>query len=397
MKMNKTIDVRIKDKWSNTFTINNPMLKEMFETFPSTIEEGDLLDIYDAKKRYIGKAYYGKQNKGLGWMISKNKEECITSAFFEEKIKKAVEKRQTLYNDPETTAFRVFNGEGDDFGGVTIDYFDGFYMMTWYNKGVYSFKEGIIEALEACCTCKGIYEKKRFAKDGKYVEADDFVKGEEAPEPLVIMENSVKYAVYLNDGPMVGIFLDQREVRKSIRENYAQGKQVLNTFSYTGAFSVSAALGGAQTTSVDLANRSRDKTKEQFTLNGIDSETQTIIVEDVFNYFKYANRKQHIFDVVILDPPSFARSKKRTFNVSKDYVELLVDAIGITVKNGVIVASTNYSNFDMNKFQKFIRAAFKETGGTYEILESYSLPEDFAVSEYYPEGNYLKVVFIKKK
>ena len=120
----------------------------------------------------------------------------------------------------------------------------------------------------------------------------------------------MNFAVYLNDGAMVGVFLDQRNVRKQIRDKYAKGRTVLNMFSYTGAFSVFAALGRAsKTTSVDLANRSLSKTIEQFSVNEVDYEAQDIIVEDVFLYFKYATKKKMKFDMVVLDPPSFARSK----------------------------------------------------------------------------------------
>ena len=143
-------------------------------------------------------------------------------------------------------------------------------------------------------------------------------------------------------------------------------------FSYTGAFSVFAALGGAvKTTSVDLANRSLPKTIEQFSVNGIDPETQNIVVMDVFKYFKYAVKKALKFDMVILDPPSFAKSKKFTFSAGKDYTNLLKDAISITENNGVIIASTNCSTFDMKKFKNFIDAAFKEMNGKYEIMEDF--------------------------
>ena len=93
---------------------------------------------------------------------------------------------------------------------------------------------------------KGIYEKKRFSEKGKYIEQDDFIIGERAPMPLIIKENGVNFAIYLNEGAMVGVFLDQREVRKTIRDCYSKGKTILNTFSYTGAFSVFAALGGGE-------------------------------------------------------------------------------------------------------------------------------------------------------
>jgi 23S rRNA (cytosine1962-C5)-methyltransferase len=281
---------------------------------------------------------------------------------------------------------------------LTIDYFDGYYLLTWYSLGIYTFKNDILEALKSSVNYKGIYQKKRFDAKGQYLDdTDDFICGEKAPEPLIVKENGANFAIYLDDGAMVGVFLDQRDVRKTIRDKYAKGLTVLNTFSYTGAFSVFATLGGAvKTTSVDLANRSRTKTQEQFTINDIDVEAQNIIVEDVFNYFKYAVRKKLSFDLVVLDPPSFARSKKHTFSASKDYVKLLKEAIQITSKGGIIVASTNASNFEMKRFKDFISKAFKELNGKYSIEETFSLPKDFRVNEKFKEGNYLKVLFIRK-
>ena len=142
------------------------------------------------------------------------------------------------------------NGEGDGLGGLTIDYFDGYYLINWYSEGVYSFKNAVIGALKRLVEFKGIYEKKRFDAKGQYVEDDDFVAGERGEFPLIVKENGVNFAVYLNEGAMVGVFLDQRPVRKLIRDKYAKGKTVLNTFSYTGAFSVFAVEGGAFTQQV---------------------------------------------------------------------------------------------------------------------------------------------------
>ena len=281
---------------------------------------------------------------------------------------------------------------------MTIDYFNGYYLLTWYSIGIFEFREDVLEALKEIVEYKGIYQKKRFDTKGMYLnENDDFVCGEKAPEPLIVKESGANFAIYLDDGAMVGVFLDQREVRKTIRDKYAKGKTALNTFSYTGAFSVFAALGGAtQTTSVDLAKRSLAKTREQFEINGIDLDKQKIIVEDVFDYFNYAVRKKLSFDIVIVDPPSFARSKKRTFSTNKDYVKLLKEVIAITSKNGLIVASTNSANFSMMVFRDFIKAAFKESKVKYKVQESFSLPKDFKVLSEFKESDYLKVVFIRK-
>lgn len=394
----KTIDVTLNNKLIHKYQKGYPLLEESsISDWSKVTEEGTLLNLYSQRKEFVAKAYYGRQNKGFGWVLSESEDETIDQVFFEKRIKSAIKHRKKYNDDATTNAYRLLNGEGDGIGGLTIDYLDGHYLITWYSKGIYQFKEMILGALEEVVDYKSIYEKKRFDAKGQYVEDDDFVKGERPEFPLLVLENGVKFAVYLNDGPMIGFFLDQKEVRKTLRDKYVKDKDVLNTFSYTGAFSVYAALGGAKsTTSVDLANRSRSKTKEQFEINNIDLTNQHIIVEDVFNYFKYAVRKELSFDVVILDPPSFARSKKHTFSVFKDYKNLLGEAIAITKKGGTIIASTNYSNAGMTWFKDSVKKAFANTGETYQITESFTLPHDFKVNPCFKEGNYLKVLFIKK-
>ncbi|MGR6856973.1 class I SAM-dependent rRNA methyltransferase [Bacillus halotolerans] len=373
--------------------------KEALTGSAGHVKEGDLVDVVSESGEFLARGYYGLQNKGVGWTLTRNKNEQIDQAFFLSKLTRAVQARANLFAAPETTAFRLFNGEGDGIGGVTVDYYDGYLLLQWYSKGIYTFKETLIAALdELDIEYKAIYEKKRFDTAGQYVEDDDFVKGERGEFPIIIQENGIQYAVDLNEGAMTGIFLDQRHVRKAIRDRYASGKNVLNTFSYTGAFSVAAALGGAEkTTSVDVANRSLAKTIEQFSVNKLDYEAHDIKVMDVFKYFSYAAKKDLRFDLIVLDPPSFARTKKRTFSAAKDYKNLLKETIAITADKGIIVASTNSSAFGMKKFKGFIDAAFKETNERYTIIEEFTLPEDFKTMSAYPEGNYLKVVFLQKK
>ncbi len=372
--------------------------KEALAGSAGHVKEGDLVDIMSESGEFLARGYYGLQNKGVGWTLTRNKQEQIDQAFFLSKLSKAVQARTKLFAAQDTTAFRLFNGEGDGVGGVTIDYYGGYLLVQWYSKGIYTFKDMLISALdELDLDYKAIYEKKRFDTAGQYVEDDDFVKGKRGEFPIIIQENGIQYAVDLNEGAMTGIFLDQRHVRKAIRDRYAKGKTVLNTFSYTGAFSVAAALGGAEkTTSVDVANRSMAKTIEQFSVNKLDYEAHDIKVMDVFNYFSYAAKKGLRFDLIILDPPSFARTKKRTFSAAKDYKNLLKETIAITADKGIIVASTNSSAFGMKKFKGFIDAAFKETNERYTIIEEFTLPEDFKTISSFPEGNYLKVVFLQK-
>ncbi|MFC9540092.1 class I SAM-dependent rRNA methyltransferase [Lysinibacillus sp. NPDC056959] len=396
--MTQSIALQINNPFSVQLKKGYPLIsKDAVDARHLPKEEGALLRLMDNHNHFIGTGYYGIQNKGIGWVLTTDANETIDKAFFMKKINKAIQNREAFFNNPQTTAFRIFNGEGDGIGGLTIDFFDSYYMVSWYSAGIYSFKEEVYEALAETVDYKAIYEKKRFDTKGQYMEQDDFVMGTPGEFPIIVSENNMNYAVNLNDGAMTGIFLDQREVRLAIRERYAEGKNMLNTFSYTGAFSVAAALGGAvKTTSVDVAKRSLAKTIEQFSVNSIDYESQDIKVMDVFNYFKYAQRHNLKFDLVVLDPPSFARTKERTFSTAKDYPKLLVDTIAITEKNGIIVASTNNASFGMKKFKSFIDQAFKETKTAYKIVEEFSLPKDFRATREYPEFNYLKVVFIQK-
>lgn len=395
--MNEII-VKVKGKFVDKYREGYPLLmKDAFVNTKGMKEEGTIVKLVDSKSKFIARGYYGKQNKGCGWVLSRKEKAAIDENFFQKKLISALNKRVGLYRSKDTNTFRVFNGEGDGVGGLTIEYFDGYYLINWYSRGIYEFKDLIIDSLKKLVEFKGIYQKKRFDTKGKYIDEDDFVAGKRGEFPIIVKENGVKFAIYLNEGAMVGVFLDQRNVRRAIRNKYSKGKTVLNTFSYTGAFSVYAALGGAKkTTSVDLANRSLPKTREQFEINGIDPDKQEIIVEDVFNYFKYAEKKGLKYELVVLDPPSFANSKKGKFSAANDYKDLLKEVIAITEDNGVIVASTNCSTFDMSKFKGFIDKAFKERYGKYKILEEYSLPGDFRYLKEFEEGNYLKVVFIKK-
>ncbi|MBU8687895.1 class I SAM-dependent rRNA methyltransferase [Priestia megaterium] len=396
--MRKEVQVIAKEAFIKKVNKGYPLIeKDALVDGHKLQEEGVIINLITSKNQFLAKGYYGKQNKGYGWILTKKKSEQIDAAFFARKIQRAIASRHDFYASEDTTAFRVFNSEGDGIGGLIIDYYDGYYVMSWYSEGIYQFKEYVIEALKSAPNFKGLYQKKRFNVKGQYIEEDDFVAGDKGEFPLIVKENGIRFAVYLNDGAMVGVFLDQRDVRKTIRDKYAKGKTVLNMFSYTGAFSVAAALGGAaKTTSVDLANRSLAKTIEQFSVNGIDHEAQDIIVEDVFKYFKYAVKKNMTFDLVVLDPPSFAKSKKHTFSAAKDYKDLLKEAIALTKPNGVIVASTNASNFDMKKFHSFIEKAFNEKGERYKMMEQFALPADFKTIKEFKSGNYLKVVFIQK-
>ena len=349
------------------------------------------VEVQSQEGTFLGTAYLSQQNKGLGWFVSKNKV-VFDQAFFEMLFRQAKEKRSAYYQDDLTTAFRLFNQEGDGFGGLTVDLYGDYAVFSWYNSYVYQIRQTISEAFrQVFPEVLGAYEKIRF-KGLDYESAH--VYGQEAPDFFTVLENGVLYQVFMNDGLMTGIFLDQHEVRGSLVDGLAMGKSLLNMFSYTAAFSVAAAMGGAsQTTSVDLAKRSRELSQAHFQANGISTDEHRFIVMDVFEYFKYAKRKGLTYDVIVLDPPSFARNKKQTFSVAKDYHKLISQSLEILNPGGIIIASTNAANVSRQKFTEQIDKGF--AGRSYQILNKYGLPADFAYNKKDESSNYLKVISMK--
>ena len=349
------------------------------------------VEVQSQEGTFLGTAYLSQQNKGLGWFVSKDKV-AFNQAFFETLFRQAKEKRSAYYQDELTTAFRLFNQEGDGFGGLTVDLYGDYAVFSWYNSYVYQIRQTISEAFrQVFPEVLGAYEKIRF-KGLDYESAH--VYGQEAPDFFTVLENGVLYQVFMNDGLMTGIFLDQHEVRGSLVDGLAMGKSLLNMFSYTAAFSVAAAMGGAsQTTSVDLAKRSRELSQAHFQANGISTDDHRFIVMDVFEYFKYAKRKGLTYDVIVLDPPSFARNKKQTFSVAKDYHKLISQSLEILNPGGIIIASTNAANVSRQKFTEQIDKGF--AGRSYQILNKYGLPADFAYNKKDESSNYLKVISMK--
>ena len=349
------------------------------------------VEVQSQEGTFLGTAYLSQQNKGLGWFVSTDKV-TFNQAFFETLFRQAKEKRSAYYQDDLTTAFRLFNQEGDGFGGLTVDLYGDYAVFSWYNSYVYQIRKVISEAFrQVFPEVLGAYEKIRF-KGLDYESAH--VYGQEAPDFFTVLENGVLYQVFMNDGLMTGIFLDQHEVRGSLVDGLAMGKSLLNMFSYTAAFSVAAAMGGAsQTTSVDLAKRSRELSQAHFQANGISTDDHRFIVMDVFEYFKYAKRKGLTYDVIVLDPPSFARNKKQTFSVAKDYHKLISQSLEILNPRGIIIASTNAANVSRQKFTEQIDKGF--AGRSYQILNKYGLPADFAYNKKDESSNYLKVISMK--
>lgn len=386
--------IKIKPKAEKKIKAGYPLIHKEDLMTPSETDEW--VRFVNQHNQPLGVGYLGEQHKGQGWVMQTT-DTTVTEETFIHLFKQAILKRESYFNQRDlTNAFRLFNGEGDGLGGIIIDYYDDYLVISWYNKTIYQHKKMILAALkQAYPDFKGLYEKRRFQTNES---ESQFIEGNQAPEPLLIRENGVQYATYLDEGLMTGIFLDQKEVRGRLVDGFFGGMTVLNMFSYTGAFSVAAAMGGAlKTVSVDLAKRSLAKTTENFVINGLNPDDHEIRVMDVFDYVRWAVKKGLQFDAIILDPPSFARNGRKTFSVAKDYGKLVQSVLPLLKEDGYLIASTNAANVSKEKYEAMIQSAFKSEKRFGQRILFDQLPSDFAVNPHFKEGNYLKVITYQVK
>lgn len=384
--------LKLKELATDKVKKGNPLLVENDILNLDNDIDGQIVKLINGKtKQFVAYALMGKQHKGIGWVISQKETTNWGKDFLVELLRVAKNKRQHFFDSTQTTAFRLFNAESDGLGGLTIDVYNQSLVVSYYSKGIFTHQKLIVEALEEVLGEYAIFEKCRF----EHASFDTRQVCGVANSQQIILENNTKFAVDLNDGLMTGIFLDQRDVRHYLQQ-HARNCTVLNTFSYTAAFSVAATLGGATSTvSVDVAKRSIEWSHKQFEVNGIDVSKHQFIVMDVFEYFKYAHKKALAFDWVVLDPPSFARTKKRTFSVVKDYHTLLAQAIAITKENGRIIVSTNASNWAKKEVLKMIDQTFKNCQKAYCIEKEFEQPEDFTTLKSLSSTSYLKVFVVR--
>lgn len=354
------------------------LLKEdFFEQLPKA---GTSILIVDSQKTYYG--YIGKGHKADIAIIS----QPFDSSYFQTRINLALKKRLTDFS-PLPEAYRLIHNEADAIPGLTIEIFQLFAVVTYYNQGIIKFEQDIIAALTETTKLEGVYAKYRLPGEERPLQV---IWGKAAPEQLVVTESTGKYIVKLNDGLMNGLFLDQRANRIWLAQN-ALNKDICNTFSYTGALSIACATGNAKSTcSVDLSAPYSHWCEENIQLNHFDAHKHTTIVSDTLGHFEYCRRNQIKYDQIILDPPTFAKKKGGSFSVAVNYQDLISASLPLLRIHGELVCSTNYSQWTASEFQALIPSTAKKYGYTLQCIYTASADKDFPIHPHWPESDHLK-------
>ena len=298
-------------------------------------------------------------------------------------IRAAAELRYAVAKSPGTTAFRIVNGGGDGLPGVTVDVYGEWLVVALTSPEAEAAREKILDAATTLGP-RGVYVKSRPKHASVIIDArrEEFspreaVRGESAPESFVIHELGLPYLVRLGDGLSTGIFLDQRENRRRVRE-LAGGARVLNLFAYTGAFTVAAVAGGARSSmTVDVSAGVIAWARQNLEGASADPTAHIALEADALPWLKSAAIKGDRFDLVLLDPPSFATTKKSRFSAEDDYRSTAAAALRVLAPGGRLLACTNHRGIPRIKFRRFLHEAARDADRTVTQLKDLPDPIDF--------------------
>jgi 23S rRNA (cytosine1962-C5)-methyltransferase len=346
----------------------------------------------------IGRGLYDEGAIIAVRVFSRMPSEAIDAALVARRVRSAIALRRALV-PADVDAYRVVNGESDGLPGMTVDRYGDFLVVHLYTPAVLGLVPALYDELEKALSPKGIYEQRRF----KPLSGDtargpaQLVRGEVAPVEFEVREGACRFWIDVTSPVSTGLFLDLREGRRRIGA-WAQGRRVLNLFSYTGAISVWATKGGAtEVVAVDAAAKAHARARRNFVASGLDGEKPEHIVGDVFKVLAKLGERNRQFDLVVLDPPAFGTAGKgQVFSAAQDYRDLVQAALGALAPGGALIAVSSTHKISPDDFDRMLADGAARARCTLRIVERPGLPPDFPVAPAFPDGNYLKVVIAVK-
>jgi 23S rRNA (cytosine1962-C5)-methyltransferase len=353
------------------------------------ITDGSWVEVVNNKNKTLGFGHY--QNGSIAVRVLSFGSDVPDENFWQNRFKKALQLRNSAdLPSTSTTCFRLIHGEGDGLPGLIIDYYEGVAVMQAHSVGMHEDRKEISTALKRAMSgnLSAVFYKSQSTLPGKMRDknADEYLEGMGAV-PHVVMENNVKFLVDWEEGQKTGFFLDQRENRKLLSA-FSRGKKVLNTFCYTGGFSVYSLYAGAELVhSVDASEKAIELTRKNLELNGFNYNTHNCFAEDTFDFLK---DKQDVYDVIVLDPPAFAKHRDARHQAVRGYQRLNAEAMRVIRKGGIIFTFSCSQVVDRKLFYDTVVSAAIQAGRQIKVLHHLSQPADHPVSIFHPEGEYLK-------
>jgi 23S rRNA (cytosine1962-C5)-methyltransferase len=354
--------------------------------------EGDLVDVFDNKDTFLAVGHYAPSS--IAVRVLSFEQVTPDIGFFREKIKRAIDYRKEtgILDNPLVNVFRLIHGEGDGLPGLIVDFYNGVAVMQMHSLGFYRIRKEISSILADLMSDRiiAVYDKSEgtIPHMSGVTAINEFLFGDSGP--VIVTENGYKFKIDWTTGQKTGFFIDQRENRKLL-EKYSEGSNVLNMFGYTGGFSVYAMKNATLVHTVDSSFPAIELANENIRMNFGDDKRHQSFQVDAFDYLNNIKDK---YDLIILDPPAFAKHNNVLANALQGYKRLNMKAIEQIRPGGIIFTFSCSQVVTKENFRKSVFAASANTGRSVRILHQMSQPPDHPVNIYHPESEYLKGLVI---
>jgi 23S rRNA (cytosine1962-C5)-methyltransferase len=371
--------------------------RKALQTVPR-IPPGSIVDLTEGGK-FVARGYFDPLSPIAVRVLTRDAREVVDGAFFERRVGAAWELRQRLLDRTETDSFRVIHGEADGLPGVVADLYAGTAVLKLYSAGLTPARSLIVEALGRTIPgLRGVLGRDEMGREEGDDEPGSGVRllwGEEPQDPVPILERGAHFGVDVRRGQKTGFFLDQRENRSLVRR-LARGTSVLNCFSFTGGFSVNAAMGGAtRVFSVDQDAEAIALARENFVRNGLNPNAHDFLAADVFELLASLRTEGRRFGMVILDPPAFAKSQRAVQAAIDGYASLNRQALDLVEPGGLLVTASCSARVSAEAFQGAVKEAGFKAGVDLTLVEERLQPPDHPIRLQFPEGRYLKLLVLR--
>ncbi len=389
----KTIKLTVKNKALGPVIGRHPWIfSGGLENIPEGITPGTPIIVTDHSGSFLAQGYFGSYSQIAVRIWSYEEGERIDLSFFKNRIERALSIRKRLVEPTNTDAYRLINSENDLLPGLIVDRYADYLAVQFHTRGIEAWKDLIIQALTEELGPIGIYERSdaRGRRDENMDEATGLLYGS-VPDLVEISENGIRFHVDIKHGQKTGFFLDQRDKRQALKK-YSAGKNVLNTFSYTGGFSLYAlASGASEVTSVDVSQAALDLARKNLELNGLDDSRANFICEDVKEYLKSLEPGRH--DVIILDPPAFIKDRHKKRQGLRGYQYINDLAVKNLNPGQVLVSCSCSAHLSLEELRKIVLEAGAKNKKSLQVLETFTHGIDHPQLVSFAEGEYLKVIF----
>jgi 23S rRNA (cytosine1962-C5)-methyltransferase len=366
---------------------------------PQDARPGDLVDVLDSKSKFIARGYINPLSQIRIRVLTRDPQQMITEDFLAKRIEDCIKHRLSTM-DPGNNAARLICHEADLLPGLIVDLYDQWIVFQIVTAGMDRWRSLIVSVLGRCFPfIRGIYERSDDEvrkKEGLKSEVHCHV-GQDPQELVVISEHGMKLCVDIKNGHKTGYYLDQAKNRMLLR-GYSKGRRVLNCFSYTGGFGISALMGGALTVcQVDESLPALEIAKKNLALNGLGSSSMNCVKADVFEYLRKPDGKlSEPFDFIVLDPPKFIHSSKQIDKACRGYKDINLLAMKMLPVGGLLATFSCSGLMSKDLFQKVVFGASVDAGCEMQIIEFLSQSSDHPVLLSFPESHYLKGFLLRK-